>query len=148
MGAGPKEADDLFKAGKRRFHQGPRVRTLNFEAGYMHAVFPKPRQQKTWQSRAGAPSKFILVDAQKFALIPTFGPSRPSFAYVRLRATWMVAHSSRDELSRYRSDESRTRAAVRTSSRCPLNVQICDSSSHAVFPDSPPIAGAWYSSSA
>src|ERR1700730_8432477 len=26
---------------KRRFHQGPRVTTLNFEAGYMLAVFSK-----------------------------------------------------------------------------------------------------------
>jgi len=32
------EAVDLFQERKRKFHQGPRVTTLNFEAGYMHAV--------------------------------------------------------------------------------------------------------------
>jgi hypothetical protein len=30
-----------LKEKKRRFHQGPRVTTLNFEAGYMHAVLPQ-----------------------------------------------------------------------------------------------------------
>ena len=35
------EAVDLSKREKRRFHQGPRVTTLNFEAGYMLAVFSK-----------------------------------------------------------------------------------------------------------
>ena len=30
-----------MKEKKRRFHQGPRVTTLNFEAGYMHAVLPQ-----------------------------------------------------------------------------------------------------------
>ena len=42
FGAGPIEADNLFKGKKRRFHQCPRVTTLNLEAGYMHAVFPSP----------------------------------------------------------------------------------------------------------
>ena len=38
------EAVDLSKEKKRRFHQGPRVTTLNFEAGYMLAVLPENAQ--------------------------------------------------------------------------------------------------------
>ena len=48
------KADDLFKADKRRFHQGPRVMTLNFEAGYMHAVFPHATTRRFLAARAGS----------------------------------------------------------------------------------------------
>jgi len=48
------KADDLFKADKRRFHQGPRVKTLNFEAGYMHAVFPHANTRRIVAARAGS----------------------------------------------------------------------------------------------
>ena len=44
MGPGPMQRPmTCSKADKRTFHQGPRVDTLNFEAGYMLAVFPKRR---------------------------------------------------------------------------------------------------------
>ena len=42
------------KADKRTFHQGPRVKTLNFEAGYVHAVFPHATQRRILAARAGS----------------------------------------------------------------------------------------------
>jgi hypothetical protein len=53
---------NLLKADKRRFHQGPRVMTLNFEAGYMHAVFPRATPRRFLAARAGsiyAPRKLV-----------------------------------------------------------------------------------------
>ncbi len=58
------KADDLFKADKRRYHQGPRVMTLNFEAGYMHAVFPHATTRRFLAARAGsiyAPGKLVQM---------------------------------------------------------------------------------------
>lgn len=55
-GAGPLQTNDLFKADKCRFHQGPKVTTLNFEAGYiLHAVFPQtPELKNSMQRGAGS----------------------------------------------------------------------------------------------
>jgi hypothetical protein len=47
------EAVDLIKGEKRRFHQGPRVTTLNFEAGYMLAVFSKMSSAEVLQHGPG-----------------------------------------------------------------------------------------------
>lgn len=47
-----RRADDLFKADKRRLHQGPRVTTLNFEAGYMQS-FLIARAEKSMQQGPG-----------------------------------------------------------------------------------------------
>jgi hypothetical protein len=56
------EADDLLKESKRRFQQGPRVMTLNFEAGYMHAVLPT-RAESRFSLQTGPspymPPKFL-----------------------------------------------------------------------------------------
>jgi hypothetical protein len=48
------EADDLIKGEERRFHQGPRVTTLNFEAGYMLAVFSTNVVSGSLATRAGS----------------------------------------------------------------------------------------------
>ena len=48
------EAVDLSKEKKRRFHQGPRVTTLNFEAGYMLAVLPETAKTAALAKGAGS----------------------------------------------------------------------------------------------
>jgi hypothetical protein len=54
-----RKESDRFAAEKRRFHQGPRATTLNFEAGSMLAVFSqnvvsmslaKPSGQHRWEN--------------------------------------------------------------------------------------------------
>jgi hypothetical protein len=58
------EVDDLFKGKERRFHQGPRVTTLNFEAGYMHAVLTVPARRRVLAIEVGS------IYAPKSACLP------------------------------------------------------------------------------
>ena len=64
----------MFQGRKRRFHQGPRVTTLNFEAGYMHAVLPKTLDRDLLQTE---PSPYMPRN-------PQYGPHGPSARRVRV----------------------------------------------------------------
>jgi hypothetical protein len=48
---------------KRRFPSGPRVTTLNFEAGYILAVFSKKCRQLSLANRGGSICASIISDS-------------------------------------------------------------------------------------
>ena len=52
------------------------MRTLNFEAGYMHAVFPKPLHQKSSQNRAGSIYAPFFRTRNHTTLLTLSGPQK------------------------------------------------------------------------